>query len=315
MDTLLKVGKATFLLATVALITTGCESGTVQGYFANVPQSDGSSATSTTGTDTPTNPTATSTPIGIGSGYPSGDPTPIQSAVPNGPNDGVGISAGGGGAGNVIVYGDEWVARLGNDETNAGSSWETVVQPNLTNFWNDALGALTANSSKKRVLLARFNDAATTWDVVAASTWSTYLPELDSKYVLTDYDESTDGPLTQSLLSNYDALILVSYDPSLTSTLLTQYVQSGGSVMAMAIGFGVPVAPYLPTSVQAPTANYECLNLNIILANFAYKYDCGNPNSNFVAAGTFANINTSSSALPFNNGYAVIPVDQAETPY
>jgi hypothetical protein len=280
--------KTSSLLALLAatFIVSGCESNNVDGYFAQLPaSSEGGSA-----------PTPTETPA------------PALSAVPNPPDTGVGVSQGSGGSGNVIVYGDEWVARFGDDKSGtSASNWTSVMQPNLTHFWNDALGNLTANSTKKRVLFARFNSAATTWDVIAANSWRNYLPNLSSQYTFTDYDANSDGPLTASYLSNFDALIFVSYDTSLTSTLLTDYVKSGGSIMAMTIGFGVPGA----SNSQAD----ECLNMNMVLANFPYKYDCGNPNSNFAAIAPFTDVNVSTSALPFNNGYAVIPEAQAETPY
>ncbi|MDR3606442.1 MAG: hypothetical protein P4M08_03570 [Oligoflexia bacterium] len=231
-------------------------------------------------------------------------PNPSLLPVPNGNNDGVGAALGQGGVGNVIVYGDEWVARLGDDSGN--SSWTTSMQANVTNFWNDSLEYLTVNRPQKRVLFARFNNAGTAWDVVPISQWYTYLPKLQSGYLFHDYNPSSDGTLSASFLSNYDALVFVSYDPLLTTDLLTQYVQSGGSIMAMTIGFGIP-------GPNNSAANYECLNMNDILANFPYKYDCGNPNSNLLATGMLANVNT--AALPFNNGYAVIPQSQAETPY
>ena len=184
-----------------ALAVSGCESNSVSGYFAQIPASSDTNGTPTS------NPSTTN---------------PIVTALPNPPDTGVGVGKGLNGAGNIIVYGDEWAARFGSDEniTNStGNSEWGSIQPNLTCFWNDALSFLTANSATKRVLFARFNNAGTTWDVIAANSWHSYLPNLSTQYTFTDYDPST--PLTASYLNNFDAFIFVSYRSTATDERAT----------------------------------------------------------------------------------------------
>ncbi len=301
-------------------------------------------------------PAANPPPLSVSQPLPTSTPVVTPTLVPAAPPPLVTFSL----TDHLFIWGDEWITRLAHDQD--FPNWTASPYPspssmsyNLSIFWDDTFqflapeaspapnGALSPNS----ILYANFNpvysDPKDPNRCLPPSAYTSFLPAAYSgflsHYHFVDlatqpgFSSSTAGiadptMLTYEYLAPFKGFMFISYSRNLSAAVLKKYLQNGGHVMPMAVGYGVPcldpsssffaAAGGNPATAGQGTPNFECLNMNTLFdqAGFGYEFDCGNFTGNFIPSNDsiFANIPVP-SAIPVDGGYPVLPSPAPQSPY